>query len=108
MKDGFLHMTNRLFMAISSPLMGIIIDRTGVKRPYVVGLIGYGLSGGAGMLINSYWVLLVSRAFLGIAIALVFTSITVWILNTRVGAGIGAAWFLLLLFTIRHKGKGTR
>lgn len=83
---GLIITTHGLFMALSSPLMGIIIDRTGVKPPYVVGLIAYGLSGGAGMLINSYWVLLVSRAFLGISLALVFTSITVWILNSYQGA----------------------
>jgi len=83
---GMIITTHGLFMALFSPLMGIIIDRKGVKRPYIVGLIGYGLFGGAGMLINSYWVLLASRALLGIALALVFTSITVWILNTYEGA----------------------
>jgi ACDE family multidrug resistance protein len=82
---GLIITTHGLFMALFSPLMGIIIDRKGVKRPYIIGLIAYGLSGGAGILINSYWVLLATRAFLGIALASIFTAIMVWILNTYEG-----------------------
>jgi len=55
-------------MALFNPLMGSIIDRKGVRWPFIFSLIGYGLAGGAGLLINSYWVLLVSRACLGIAL----------------------------------------
>lgn len=83
---GLIITTHGLFMALSSPLVGAVIDRTGPKRPYVIGLFCYGLAGGAGLLIGSYWVLLASRAFLGIALAAVFTAITVWILNTCDGA----------------------
>jgi MFS-type transporter involved in bile tolerance (Atg22 family) len=36
-------------MAFFSPLMGTIIDRKGVRRPYIMSLIGYGLAGGAGL-----------------------------------------------------------
>lgn len=82
---GLIITTHGLFMALLSPLMGIIIDRKGTKWPYVIGLICYGLAGGAGLLINSYWVLLASRAFLGIGLAAIFTAITVWILNTYEG-----------------------
>jgi ACDE family multidrug resistance protein len=78
---GLIITTHGLFMALFSPLMGSIIDRKGARRPYIVALIGYGLAGGSGLLINSYWVLLVSRALLGIALAGIFTAINVLILN---------------------------
>lgn len=83
---GLIITTHGLFMALSSPVAGIAIDRLGVKRPYVLGLIGYGLFGGAGILTRSYWSLLAGRALFGIALALIFTSITVWILNAYDGA----------------------
>ena len=78
---GLIITTHGLFMALFSPLMGSIIDRKGARRPYIVALIGYGLAGGSGLLINSYWVLLASRACLGIALAGIFTAINVLILN---------------------------
>ena len=74
-----------LFMALFSPMMGTIIDRKGVRRPFIFSLIGYGLAGGSGLLINSYWVLLVSRACLGIALAGIFAAINVLILNSYEG-----------------------
>ena len=82
---GLIITTHGLFMALFSPLMGSIIDRKGARRPYIVALIGYGLAGGSGLLINSYWGLLVSRACLGIALAGIFASINVLILNTYEG-----------------------
>ena len=82
---GLIITTHGLFMALFSPLMGSIIDRKGPRRPYIVALIGYGLAGGSGLLINSYWVLLASRACLGIALAGIFTAINVLILNTYEG-----------------------
>jgi len=78
---GLIITTHGLFMALFSPLMGSVIDRKGARRPYIVALICYGLAGGSGLLINSFWVLLVSRAFLGIALAGIFTGINVLILN---------------------------
>jgi MFS family permease len=72
-------------MALFSPLMGSIIDQKGVRWPFIFSLIGYGLAGGSGLLINSYWVLLVSRACLGIALSGIFVSINVLILNNYEG-----------------------
>lgn len=83
---GLIITTHGLFMALFSPVMGSVIDRKGVKRPYVLALIGYGLAGGSGLLINSYGLLLVSRAFLGIALAGIFTGINVLILNMYEGS----------------------
>ena len=78
---GLIITTHGLFMALFSPLMGIIIDRKGVKRVYIAALFLYGIAGGSGLLIDSFWVLLASRACLGIGLAGVFTGIAVLILN---------------------------
>jgi ACDE family multidrug resistance protein len=82
---GLIITTHGLFMALSSPLMGSLIDRKGARRPYIAALICYGLAGGSGLLINSFWVLLVSRACLGIALAGIFAGINVLILNMYEG-----------------------
>jgi len=78
---GLIITTHGLFMALFSPLMGSIIDRKGVRRPYIVALFLYGIAGGSGLLIDSFWVLLASRACLGIGLAGVFAGINVLILN---------------------------
>lgn len=82
---GLIITTHALFMALSSPLIGNLIDRVGAKKPFVFGLVLYGLAGGSGLFITSYWVLIVSRAILGIAIAAITTSIVVTILNLYKG-----------------------
>jgi len=82
---GLIITTHGLFMALFSPLMGSIIDRKGARWPFIFSLVGYGLAGGSGLLINSYWVLLVSRAFLGIALAGIFAALNVLILNNYEG-----------------------
>ncbi|MEF8848800.1 MAG: MFS transporter [Candidatus Thermoplasmatota archaeon] len=78
---GLIVTTHGLFIAGLSPVWGLIIDKVGSKKPYVFGLILYGAAGGTGLFINSYWLLIVSRAIFGIAVAAVYTSITVMILN---------------------------
>lgn len=77
--------THGILIALCSPLIGLIIDRVGVKRPFVLGLVLYGLAGASGLFITSYWVLIISRVFLGIAVAAIFTSLTVMILNLYEG-----------------------
>jgi MFS family permease len=82
---GLIITTHGLFMALFSPLMGSVIDRKGARRPYIVALICYGLAGGSGLLIDSFWILLISRACLGIALAGIFAGINVLILNSYDG-----------------------
>jgi ACDE family multidrug resistance protein len=77
--------THGLFIALFSPLMGAVIDRIGAKRPYVLGLMVFGLAGGAGLIIDSYWLLIASRAMLGIGAAAFFTAITVTIFGLYSG-----------------------
>jgi len=69
------------FVFLLSPVAGSIIDRVGAKRPLVAGLMLYGFAGGAGLFVDSYAGLLLSRALLGIAIAFIFTAVTVVILG---------------------------
>jgi len=77
--------THGIFIALCSPLIGIIIDRIGAKKPLIFGLIIYGFSGSAGLIITSYWLLIVSRIIIGVGISAIFTSITVLILNLYEG-----------------------
>jgi MFS family permease len=72
---GFIISVHALFAALFYPVFKTV-TRKGTKIPLVSGLFLYGISGGAGLVITSYWVLLVSRAVLGIGLAAVLTSIT--------------------------------
>jgi MFS family permease len=73
--------THSIFIALFSPFYGVLIDKIGPKKPLALGLVLYGISGGAGLLINNYWLLLFSRALLGIGTAAIFTSITLLIFD---------------------------
>ena len=70
-----------MFTVLTSPLAGPLIDRYGPRRPYVLSLVLYALAGGAGLVVDSFAVLLASRGALGVAVAFVYTSITVLICN---------------------------
>jgi ACDE family multidrug resistance protein len=82
---GLIITTHALFVALFSPLVGSLIDKIGPKKPYLFGLVLYGLAGGAGVFVRSYWLLLVFRALLGIAVAAIMNPITVMILNLYQG-----------------------
>ncbi|MFC2032248.1 MFS transporter [Chloroflexota bacterium] len=82
---GLIVTGHQLFIAIFSPLVGILVDKVGARRPFVFGLIIYGLSGGSGLFINSYWILIISRALLGITAAVILVSTVVFILNLYEG-----------------------
>ena len=73
--------THSIFIAVLSPLVGAMIDRVGIRKPFFIALLFYGAAGGSGLVIESYWLLLASRAVLGTAAAVVFISDTVLILN---------------------------
>ncbi len=77
---GYIITVHGILIALTSPLAGYLIDSYGFKRSLCLGLILYGISGGSGLIINSYTLLIVSRVFFGIAVAFVYSSVTVAIL----------------------------
>ena len=77
--------THGIMIAIFSPLVGLLIDRAGVRKPLILGLLLYGLAGGSGLIINNYYLLIFSRVVLDSGIATIFTTITVTILNLYEG-----------------------
>lgn len=85
-RAGLIITMHGIFVFLLSPLAGILIDRVGARRPLFSGLLLYGVSGGLGLVVDSYAALLVSRAFLGVAVALIFTSVTVVILDLYEGS----------------------
>lgn len=58
-----------LMIAILAPFLGHIIYKVGKKSSAISALILFGVAGSAGLYLNSIETLLISRAFLGIAIA---------------------------------------
>ena len=82
---GALVTAHTIFIALASPVAGILIDRVGAKRPLVWGLIGFGIFGGLGALAPNVWWLLLSRVPFGLATGFIFASITVVILQSTTG-----------------------
>ncbi|WP_049935445.1 MFS transporter [Haloplanus natans] len=82
---GLVITTHGLFIVLTSPIAGTAIDRYGPRRPYVLGLVLYGIAGGAGLVVETFPALLVTRAVLGVAVAFVYTSITVLIYSLYEG-----------------------
>ncbi|ADJ14797.1 MFS transporter [Halalkalicoccus jeotgali] len=78
---GLIITTHGLFIVLTSPIAGAIIDRMGPRRPYVAGLFVYGVAGAAGLVVESFPLLLASRAVLGVGVAFVYTGVTVLIYN---------------------------
>lgn len=76
---GLIITTHGALIVLVSPIAGAIIDRAGPRRPYIFGLLLYGVGGGAGLVIDSFLPLLISRAVLGVGVAFVYTGLTVLI-----------------------------
>ena len=74
---GFLVTVYAGSVALASPFVSIAIDRWGPKALLVTGLLVYGLSGGAGLFIDSYDPLVASRAVLGLGVAAIFSAVSV-------------------------------
>lgn len=71
-----LQTTPALFIVLTAPIAGLLIDREGRKLILILGTILFGLSGAVGFFIDSIWGLLVSRAFLGMGAAIIYTDTT--------------------------------
>ncbi len=65
-----------LFIAIFSPLAGIIIDRLGKIKPMLILMVVYGLAGSAGLYLNDLYQIIGSRVLLGIGVAVIMTGAT--------------------------------
>ncbi|MFW5974319.1 MAG: MFS transporter, partial [Natrialbaceae archaeon] len=76
---GLIITTHGALIVVCSPVAGAVVDRIGPRRPFVFGLLLYAVGGGAGVVIDSFLPLLLSRAVLGVGVAFVYTGITVLI-----------------------------
>ena len=74
-----------LLIVIFAPISGIIIDKLGRKKLLIFSLILYGIAGTSGLYANSMLGLLIGRAFLGIAVAGIMTTITTLITDYFAG-----------------------
>jgi ACDE family multidrug resistance protein len=83
---GLLLTAHGLTIAVASPAVGWWTDRVGLRRPLAAGLLLYGLAGGAGLVVTSYPLLIVSRVLFGLGAAAVFTGTTVALLSLYAGA----------------------
>jgi MFS family permease len=75
-----------LAIAIISPMSGWLLDRIGRRTVLLGGLVLYAIAGTTGAFVNSIEWLLVSRAVLGVAVAMVMTSCTTLIGDYFTGA----------------------
>ena len=65
-----------LFIALGAPLAGKLLDRFSKKKLIVGSLIVYAISGSAGLFLNDLNAILVSRALLGLGVAITMTGVT--------------------------------
>ncbi|MFW6725028.1 MFS transporter [Streptomyces sp. MAR4 CNY-716] len=78
---GLIITAHGLAIAVSSPLMGRLIDRWGFCRPLAGGLLLYGIAGAAGIFVTTYPALIASRLLFGVGAAAVFSGTTVALLE---------------------------
>ncbi|RXK51622.1 MFS transporter [Halorientalis pallida] len=76
---GLIITTHGALIVLVSPIAGALVDRVGPRRPFVAGLLLYAAGGSAGLVIDAFGPLLLSRAVLGVGVAFVYTGITVLI-----------------------------
>src|SRR4030042_4851379 len=67
--------THGIVIAILSPIVGIIIDKIVIRKPFIAVLLLYAVAGGAGFFISDYWLLISSRILFGAGVAAIFTSV---------------------------------
>ena len=88
---GLIITTHGALIVLVSPIAGWLIDRIGPRRPFVFGLLLYGIGGGAGLVIDEFGPLLASRAVLGVGVAFMYTGITVLIYELYQGQRMNRA-----------------
>ncbi|MFW9855976.1 MAG: MFS transporter [Candidatus Thorarchaeota archaeon] len=65
-----------LFIALGSPVMGIIVDKWGRKNLVLINTILYGIAGSSGFFLDSLEAIIISRAILGVTVAGIMTTTT--------------------------------
>lgn len=75
-----------LFIAISAPFVGTIIDRFGRKPLLTFAVLLYGIAGSSGGVLNAIGMILAGRVLLGLSVAGVMTTATALIADYYVGA----------------------
>lgn len=78
---GLIITTHALGAALFYPVVTGVVSKKGPKSLLISGLLVYGVAGGSGLFIDSFGLLLLSRAVLGMSFAAVLTSTTA-LLNT--------------------------
>jgi len=70
-----------LVIAAAAPLSGLVADRWGRTRLLLAGLLLYAVSGVSGFFAASLEGILIGRAFLGLAVAMIMTTVSVLIID---------------------------
>jgi MFS family permease len=65
-----------LFIALTAPLMGALMDRWGRRPVLMVSLLLYGLGGSSGFYLDSIYAIMAGRVLLGVAVAGVMSGFT--------------------------------
>lgn len=65
-----------LSIAVLSPLVGLVVDRTGRRVPLLVGIILFVVAGSAGLYLPDLLTIFLSRIVLGVAVAFIMTAQT--------------------------------
>ena len=65
-----------IIIALFAPFAGMIVDKWGRLKPLYVGITLFVLGGSSGLYLENFYLLLVGRAVLGFAVALIMTSST--------------------------------
>ncbi|MGW0466470.1 MFS transporter [Streptomyces sp. NPDC003027] len=77
---GLVITAHGLAIAVTSPVVGRLIDRYGVRGPLAGGLVLYGVAGAAGLFTDDYAALIAGRFVFGAGAAAVFSGTTVALL----------------------------
>ena len=65
-----------LFIALSAPVMGMLMDRYGRKPVLLISVALYGVSGSSGFFMDSLYGIILGRAFLGLSVAGIMSGFT--------------------------------
>ncbi|MGD9824534.1 MFS transporter [Desulfobacter sp.] len=88
-----------LFIAISAPFMGILMDRYGRKPVLIITVALYGIAGSSGFFLDSLYWIIAGRALLGVAVAGIMSGFTTLIGDYFTGTKLNQVMGLQSAFT---------